>query len=670
MKAKRFLILISLLLTLSLAACAQADPTVTPAQAIEAAEEVVTAETEPTVTETPVPTQTPSPEPTATEPPTATLEPSHTPEPSPTPGPVEISDYTGPAPENAVFRIGKGLVGEAAYSPDGQFLLLATNAGLYKYDAKTGEEIWYRCCETGGLALSPDGKLAAVSNNLGVVYLVDVESGDTTMTLTVGDAQSFESAFIISIAFSPDGTTLIAVNDVVSLWNVADGQKLRTLPLVGDVGRVAFSLDGMYLAVDIDEGVAILSTDTYEIVQYAFEGTSIIWELEFSPDGKQLAANARDSILIWDMETMQLSQELVVEDQVYFFSDIAYSPDGKFLAAGSLENLIFWSMPDAQQRQVLQGEFSEILFAPDSETLLTNDFNELTFWNVNNLKPISVWNGHSRLNMPMIAPDGNTAFFVEDNSVILWDVESQQRQGAIEQIENFTLSADGNWLAGSSGSTVNVWDLRRLEAVASFEHDAEIRFLSLSASGDLLAVGSENLITIWNVDQSQPVHDIVVAEIQALALSPAEPLLAIATADIVQLIPIAETEPERSLIQESSVDALAFSPDGLLLAILAGDHTIWDVETGERLARSGTFSGGLMNVSFSPDGTLLANMNLGGEVRIWDWQANEMVVLGHHGTPNFFGHVSFSPGRNILASSGTDSTVIIWNLDEVSPFDQ
>ncbi|MFZ1395737.1 MAG: hypothetical protein WAS33_02515, partial [Candidatus Promineifilaceae bacterium] len=473
-----------------------------------------------------------------------------------------------------------------------------------------------------------------------------------------------------SIAFSPDGATLVAVTDTVSLWNVADGQKLLTLPLAGDVGRVAFSPDSMYLAVDIDEGVAILSTDTYETVQYAFEGTNNIWDLEFSPDGKQLAANARDSILLWDMETMRLSEEIIVEDQVYFFSDIAYSPDGKFLAAGSFESLIIWSMPDTQERQVLQGEFSEILFAPDSETFLTNDFNRLIFWDVNNLKPISVWYGHARLSAPMVASDGNTVFFVEDDSVVLWDVESQQRQGAIEQIENFTLSADGNWLAGSSGTTVNVWDLRLGEAVASFEHEAEIHFLSLSASGDLLAVGSENLISIWNVNQSQLVRDIVAAELQAIALSPAEPLLAIATADMVQLISIDETEPDRSLIQESSVDALAFSPDGLLLAVLAGDHTIWDVETGELLARSGTFSGGLMNVSFSPDGAFLANMNLGGEVRIWDWQANEMAVLGQHGAPNFFGRVSFSPSRNILASAGTDGTVIIWDLDALSPFDQ
>jgi WD40 repeat protein len=581
---------------------------------------------------------------------------------------VEISDYTGPAPENAVYRIGKGAVGQAIYAPDGQFLLLSTMAGVYKYDSATGQEIWYRCCEAGGIALSPDGKLAAVSNNLGVVDLVDVESGDTTMTLTVGDAQSLATAIIRSIAFSSDGKTLVALTDTVSLWNVADGQKLLTLQPEGNVGTATFSPDGMYLVVGTDEGAVILSADTYETVQYAFDGT-YIRDLEFSPDGKQLAANARESILLWDMETMQLSQEIVVDGQVFFFSDIAYSPDGKFLAAGSWENMILWSMPDAQERQVLQGEFSEIVFTPDSEILLTNNFNDLTFWDVNNLKPLSIWNGHARLSAPMVAPDGNTVFFVENDSVVFWDLESQQRQGAIEQIENFTLSADGGWLAGSSGTTVNVWDLSSSDAVASFEHEAEIRFLSLSPSGDLLAVGSEDLVSIWNVDQSQLVRDIVAAEIQAIALSPVDSLLAIATADVVKLIQIDEAKAERTLVQESRVDALAFSPDGRLLAVLAGDHTIWDVESGDRLARSGTFSGGQMNISFSPDGAFLANMNLGGEVRIWDWQSNEMAVLGHHGAPNFDGHISFSPGRNILASAGTDGTVIIWDLDTLSPFD-
>ena len=55
----------------------------------------------------------------------------------------------------------------------------------------------------------------------------------------------------MSVAFSPDGTTLASGSDddTVKLWNISSRQQLATLKgNAGDVASVAFSPDGRALA--------------------------------------------------------------------------------------------------------------------------------------------------------------------------------------------------------------------------------------------------------------------------------------------------------------------------------------------------------------------------------------------------------------------------------------
>ena len=70
-------------------------------------------------------------------------------------------DYTQwQLPEGAKMRIGKGAVSDITFSPDGTQFAVATNIGIWIYDAKTGAEITVLKQPDRGygkIAFSPDG---------------------------------------------------------------------------------------------------------------------------------------------------------------------------------------------------------------------------------------------------------------------------------------------------------------------------------------------------------------------------------------------------------------------------------------------------------------------------------------------------------------------------------
>ena len=53
-------------------------------------------------------------------------------------------------PEGATARLGKGVIREVKYSPDGTKLAVASGIGIWIYDAQTGEELDLLTGHTGG----------------------------------------------------------------------------------------------------------------------------------------------------------------------------------------------------------------------------------------------------------------------------------------------------------------------------------------------------------------------------------------------------------------------------------------------------------------------------------------------------------------------------------------
>ena len=109
------------------------------------------------------------------------------------------------------------------------------------------------------------------------------------------------------LAFSPDGTTVLAVSHdgIVRLWDTATGQDRRGpgIPFEGEVSALAASRDGKTAFVaDASGAIAIVSLARGESVGSLVGHTGRVRQIELSPDGTHaLTASEDGTVRAWDL---------------------------------------------------------------------------------------------------------------------------------------------------------------------------------------------------------------------------------------------------------------------------------------------------------------------------------------------------------------------------------
>ena len=197
-------------------------------------------------------------------------------------------------PEGAIMRLGKGNVLDVAWSPDRTRLAVGGTAGIWVYDASTGDEVSLitgHSFRVNAVAFSPDGTTLASGSRDDTVRLWDVATGQEKSILT-GHRYDVEA-----VAFSPDGLTLASGSrdGTVRVWDVATRQEKHTL---------------------VDEKYRGLLNSPWVV--------SVI----FSPDGRTLASANRDTtVRVWDVETGQEKHTLTQHTGRAL--SVAFSPDGE-----------------------------------------------------------------------------------------------------------------------------------------------------------------------------------------------------------------------------------------------------------------------------------------------------------------------------------------------------
>ena len=113
-----------------------------------------------------------------------------------------------------------------------------------------------------------------------------------------------------SIAFSPDGRSLVSASDDFSVctWNIRDGSS-KKLPVTRGSSvfvSAVFSPNGRYIAAgDLSHSLWIWDSRTLKLVAN-WEDHSV-WCVEFTPDGQGLMSGGTDKILkYWDMGSLEI----------------------------------------------------------------------------------------------------------------------------------------------------------------------------------------------------------------------------------------------------------------------------------------------------------------------------------------------------------------------------
>jgi WD40 repeat protein len=339
-------------------------------------------------------------------------------------------------------RIGRPLAGHTrpvvsiAFSPDGKTLASGSDdQTLRLWDVTTRRPIEKKL--TGHtdmvflvLAFSPDGKTLATSNDDGTVGQWAVATGRQIG----GQIGRVSETTVQDVAFSPDGKTLASVSyddrdPTVRLWAVATGRQVGD-PLADDTSpassgafsSVAFSPDGKTLVAGSDDGT-VRQWDVAtgrQIGDPLTDQTGLVLCVAFSPDGKTLATGSDDgTVRLWDVATGRQSGDLLT-GQTGLVSSVAFSPDGKTLASVSGDDSVWlWDVATGRQIGRPIGPFAgslvvSVAFSPDGKTLATGGLEDTTVrsWDVAYLVDIvpqlcaSVGRSLTRAEWARYAPQG------------------------------------------------------------------------------------------------------------------------------------------------------------------------------------------------------------------------------------------------------------------------
>ncbi|MFJ5726330.1 WD40 repeat domain-containing serine/threonine protein kinase [Streptomyces sp. NPDC093149] len=269
--------------------------------------------------------------------------------------------------------------------------------------------------------------------------------------------------------------------------------------------------------------------------------------------------------------------------------------------------------------------------------------------------------GHTEEVVMAFSPDGFLLATggTDDGTVWLWDPHTRRPVGEpldtrSDMVFAMAFSPDGSLLAtgGTDADAVRLWDPNTGRAVGKLVgHSGMVVSLAFSPDGSLLAAGlNDGDVWLWDPTTRRPVRD---------------PLSTHTTV----------------------INKVAFSPDGSLLATCGPEDDgvwLWDPITrhpvGEPLTNEPTAPHRTrwslrrvlrsvmsldrvrtMTMAFSPDGSLLATSGADGVVRLWDPITRRPVGEPMAGSASAIEAVVFSPDGSLLATVGADGVVRLWD---------
>jgi WD40 repeat protein len=423
-----------------------------------------------------------------------------------------------------------GIIWSMAWSPDGRQIASGDDSefSVRLWDVQLGECLKILQGHTGAIysmAWSPDGKTFASGSHDSSVRFWDGKLGKCFKVLQ-GQCNS-----VRSVAWSSDGKTIASGSDDsnVRLWNVENGKLITKFQghKRGIVGlsyaptSYASDRDSQLLVSGGSDGtVRLWNIQTGEALRVLRGHTNRVWDVSWSPDGRQIASASHDcTVRVWDVATGESLK--VLQGHATWVSgvsyaprtDLSHSPEVTLLASCSFDGSIhLWDSQTGTCLKVLKYDTNHALltlsFAPDNRTLTSgSDDGSIYLWDVQQDECCSVLRGHTdRVWSVCWSHDGNIlASGSQDGTVRLWDVQQgtclKVLQGHTNEVWSVAWSPDGcTLLSGSTDETMRLWDIDTGECIKILRSDRLYEGMNIAGVTGLTAAQRAALLSLGAVE--------------------------------------------------------------------------------------------------------------------------------------------------------------------------
>jgi len=450
---------------------------------------------------------------------------------------------------------GSGVVLSTAFSPDGKHLAVGTSGGklhLWQFNSNQRRPplLAIPNIEISAVAFSANGKYLAAGGSDGNIWFWDIKDIERDRFLTKTRSGVGK---VTQIFFSPDSQRLIArTSGDTRSWDVA--QMLDVPVFESDhkgsnpkINTVAFSPDGKQLAVG-DRNLEIRLWDmrarvgTPLSVRKAGLGRrdeagvpeGMVWEIEYSPDGKILAAAVCNKVLLYDPFNEKVERRMLpVRDpsspvcEKHSIRSLSFSPDGKFIAIGKEDGEV--SLIDVNTGEVKQHYaghakarqpvmIESIAFSPNGKIFASGDRDgNVKLWDASTghetkTTPIATFttSGQALALALRFSHDGKMLAASGGSAIGLWDTSSWRHLGDLkghsDSVNSVVFSHDDRRIfTGGKDKLIKIWDAEtRNEVLTLRGHYDQIWGIALSNDGYTLASGSwDGTARIWMAAMGQ-----------------------------------------------------------------------------------------------------------------------------------------------------------------------